>query len=712
MSFGERIKHDATTLVISAPTRINVPAAGSRAVYCTARLLKRGNLEAPDLDKIFIRLKDEDGTIISSKFYTDAGLSSAAAGGSGGDIAFASGNGWYQIDGSSRNAAVPPHFWLKVTNGDTEQIVTLEVGVEEQGKHNVAHANIIIGTQTQADVEGIETKVDVVDAVVDAILADTVTLGTPAGASHAADIAAVKADTAATLTDTATLGAPAGASHAADIAAIKADTAAIVTDTGTTLEAKLDTIDTVADAILVDTATTIPAAIEVIRTGITAVDTVVDAILVDTGTTLPTGISAMLDEIGTATNTGGTATVAAILGNPYGGTLAGMAESSMHTLSIEGPLTLDGGFTHTTTIIQSSSAEGGGDNMYNGLYVIAKDQTAGSAWDVRQITDFDDSDSRFTLDRPLSFTPVNDDSFIILQPGTTVGEPDDTAGTADSGTVHGKLRALINGQGSHVIDGPMTITGSSEGGATITASGWNYTGSANMYEGCRALVIDKTSSGERMFQTRKVVESADDTSIHLESAPEWTPASGDELWIFAPALDAPRSQTIEWYPAVPNIGGGNDGYLTADGEGNDQLQAGADPGGTAEKVLAVWNCPLPRGYGNVVFQSINAYLKWDVDANHANGSATHWYIKTQGGEPLSEGDAISGIGNLEKIATSTNATASATEVIRQGNVRHDALPNYYAQFDLVLAGAWLGSTSDLDTLVHSDTKLIITFTTT
>ena len=53
-----------------------------------------------------------------------------------------------------------------------------------------------------------EAAIAVVDANVDAILADTADMqpkiGTPAGASVSADIAAVKADTAATLTDTGT----------------------------------------------------------------------------------------------------------------------------------------------------------------------------------------------------------------------------------------------------------------------------------------------------------------------------------------------------------------------------------------------------------------------------------------------------------------------------------------------------------------------------
>lgn len=64
---------------------------------------------------------------------------------------------------------------------------------------------------------------------------DDLTFGAPAGASTAADIAAIKADTGTTLADVNTgagalyarIGAPAGASIAADIAAAKTDTAGI-----------------------------------------------------------------------------------------------------------------------------------------------------------------------------------------------------------------------------------------------------------------------------------------------------------------------------------------------------------------------------------------------------------------------------------------------------------------------------------------------------
>jgi len=109
-----------------------------------------------------------------------------------------------------------------------------------------------------------------------------------AGTDIAADIIAVKADTAAILTDTGTtleadldaiiaavITNAAGVDIAADIIAVKADTAAILTDTGTTLEADLDAIiaATITNAAGVD-----------IAADIIAVKADTAAVLADTGT--------------------------------------------------------------------------------------------------------------------------------------------------------------------------------------------------------------------------------------------------------------------------------------------------------------------------------------------------------------------------------------------------------------------------------------------
>ena len=112
------------------------------------------------------------------------------------------------------------------------------------------------GEQVKNDIEAILTDTGttldnalaVVDGNVDLILADTNEMQGDLANGGRLDLLVD-----AILADTTTLGAPAGASHAADVAAVKVDTAAILVDTGTTLDGEISTIDTVVDAIKVQT---------------------------------------------------------------------------------------------------------------------------------------------------------------------------------------------------------------------------------------------------------------------------------------------------------------------------------------------------------------------------------------------------------------------------------------------------------------------------
>jgi hypothetical protein len=97
-----------------------------------------------------------------------------------------------------------------------------------------ADASVVAGLIAAA-----EAKIDIIDTNVDAILVDTST-------TLQAELDGIQADTEDIQSK---IGTPAGVSVSADIAAVKSDTAAILVDTGTTLDGKIDTIDTVADAI-------------------------------------------------------------------------------------------------------------------------------------------------------------------------------------------------------------------------------------------------------------------------------------------------------------------------------------------------------------------------------------------------------------------------------------------------------------------------------
>jgi len=131
-----------------------------------------------------------------------------------------------------------------------------------------------------------EAKQDIIDTNIDQI--ETAVITNATGTDIAADIIALKAETVTILADTADLQTSqgdwatatgfatetkqdiidtnidqletaiitnaAGTDIAADIIAVKAETANILTDTGTTLDGKIDTIDGIVDTILIDTA--------------------------------------------------------------------------------------------------------------------------------------------------------------------------------------------------------------------------------------------------------------------------------------------------------------------------------------------------------------------------------------------------------------------------------------------------------------------------
>jgi len=133
-------------------------------------------------------------------------------------------------------AAVADAVWDEATSGHTSSGT-----FGEQVKNDIDA--ILTDTGTTLD-----NALAVVDGNVDSILADTNEMQ-----GDLVNGGRIDALIDSILADTATLGSPAGASHAADIAAVKVDTAAILVDTGTTLDGEISTIDTVVDAIKVQT---------------------------------------------------------------------------------------------------------------------------------------------------------------------------------------------------------------------------------------------------------------------------------------------------------------------------------------------------------------------------------------------------------------------------------------------------------------------------
>jgi len=311
MGFSARFAQSATTADVTGASSIDIPESGAvSARYGVMIRNGRGQLEAPDSDTMYVRFLDaagaaEDNSTATHLYAngTDAGNDSGAnLIADSGNSSFPIGSEWTAQDTMLADGEF--EVYLSVDSGMTAGVYTLEMGWIEQGRVSKAQHRIFVGEAETA-----------YDEVKD-ILADTADmqpkLGTPAGASMSADIAAIDTDVTAILADTAVIGAPAGASISADIAAVDTVVDGIQTDlsNGTdglgALKTLIDTVDTVADGIQTDLSNGTDG-LGALKTLIDTVDTVVDDINSD---------------VGTLANTGGTATLGGMLGDMANSTVA------------------------------------------------------------------------------------------------------------------------------------------------------------------------------------------------------------------------------------------------------------------------------------------------------------------------------------------------------------------------------------------------------
>jgi hypothetical protein len=141
------------------------------------------------------------------------------------------------------------------------------------------------GTTLPATLTTIEGKIDTVDTVVDGIQTD-LDNGTDGLGALKTLIDTVDTNVDAILVDTGTTLPGTLTTIEGKIDTIDTNVDAVLVDTGTTLNDKIDVIDGIVDNILVDTGTTLPATLTTIEGKIDTIDGIVDDILVDTGTTL------------------------------------------------------------------------------------------------------------------------------------------------------------------------------------------------------------------------------------------------------------------------------------------------------------------------------------------------------------------------------------------------------------------------------------------
>lgn len=129
---------------------------------------------------------------------------------------------------------------------------------------------------TSSALVDVESKIDILDSNVDAVLVDT-------GTTIPAQISGVSGNVDAVLADT-------GTNIPAQISGVSGNVDAVLVDTGTTIPNQISGVSGNLDAVLVDTGTTIPAQIS-------GVSGNVDTLLVDTGTNIPTQISGVAGDV-------------------------------------------------------------------------------------------------------------------------------------------------------------------------------------------------------------------------------------------------------------------------------------------------------------------------------------------------------------------------------------------------------------------------------
>lgn len=170
---------------------------------------------------------------------------------------------------------------------------------------------------SETNVDANETKIDIIDGVVDAIKVKTDQLnftGTDVKAtldSEQVTVATNNDKTGYGLANDAITSAKfdevsAFPLKSADTGSTKIARTGADNDTLETLSDQMDTIDTNVDSILEDTGTTLPGTlstidgkVDTIDTVVDTIDTNVDAILVDTGTTLPASLTAVYNALKT-----------------------------------------------------------------------------------------------------------------------------------------------------------------------------------------------------------------------------------------------------------------------------------------------------------------------------------------------------------------------------------------------------------------------------
>jgi hypothetical protein len=687
-----------TRFVAVVPPKLNRPGSGSEAVGMVTYLYdSEGNMEDPDSNELFVKIMQVDGTAIASRYYSDSGLSSAISVKGSGTF-----SAYYPL---TRVAAGKYMLFYKSSTGDAEENLSVEFGWEENAVARLQSRGMQVSDAADlddivADTNELQTdwanggRLDVIvdsvladtaelqgdwtnggrlDAILDGVLADTATLGAPAGASHAADNAAIKAvvdsilvDTGTTLddlidtevaailadtnelqtdwtnggrldailddvlADTATLGAPVGADFSADIAAVKSVVDSILTDTGTTLD---DLIDTEVAAILADTATLgAPAGVSHAADN-AAIKAVVDSILVDTSATLDdfidTEVAAILADTAT-------------LGAPAGASHA--ADNAAIKVVVDAAATASA----LTTV----------DNEVGAIQADVGDFSAGS--NLQSL--------KAVLGTKLDAQNVALDAMLMLSSGSVYK----VASNSHSGS-GGTFTLTTLGAGYHgasptsddYVGGTFCVLAGSNVGRIIFASDYNG-GNGQVTYGGSSLANDDVIA---YIPPHGYVGKSDDAAA--SSASDAGKSLFARLRYMADQMDANKGTqrgTFKKYLRRSTAGTlGNDPTDTAESAASATTAA-------AFAILDVQTISFDEG-SDATIEDIFAVFKWKqqgTDGGSGGGVTTQWYMSGGASAPAA-GAAISGVGDAVAVSDAIAGTTSASNHSVSGIINQNAL---------------------------------------
>tara|TARA_Y100001973_G_scaffold96919_1_gene152323 strand:- start:57 stop:3413 length:3357 start_codon:yes stop_codon:yes gene_type:complete len=759
-----------TRFVAAVPGKLNRPASGSEAVAIACYLYdEAGNMEDPDSNELFVKISQMDGTALAGRYFSDSGLSSAISASGSGTF-----SGYYPL---TRVSAGKYAFFYKNDTGHDEENLGVEFGWVEGSTARYQGRAMQISDAADLDtikstVDGIQTDlsngtdglgalktlIDTVDTVADAILVDTgttlpATLGSPAGASISADIAAIKSDTAAavadlangtdglgalktlidtvdtvvdgiqtdlsngtdglgalkTLIDTvdtvadailvdtgttlpATLGSPAGASMSADIAAIKSDTAAAVADlaNGTdglsALKALIDVVDgnvddieaaigALGDAASADYATTRTAMAMLRKLGadVAVVDSVADAVLVDTGTTLPA-------TLGSPAGASMSADIAAIKSD----TAAAVADlangtdglGALKTLIDTVDTVVDGiqtdlsngtdGLGALKTLIDTADAAidavgvdlgnfSGGTNLQSALAVI------GSGFDDRNVSM---AVSSLVGDKHLFKVASNSFSggagtFVLTRIGA--GYPSPSA--SDDVYIGGAFRVLAGG----VVGRDVAVT--------------DYTGSSGSVAYAGATLTDDDVV-VFMPQFSNVGQSDDAAASSASDAGKSVFARLRYIAELVSTQKAIQRGTFKKYLKRSTAG------VLSNDPTDGAESASSTSTAAAYEALDVVTISFDEG-SDASIEDVFAVFKWKHQGTNGGGGGsitTRWYVSGLSSAP-SAGDAISGVSDAVAVSGEFAGTTTAATSSVSGLLNNNALSAFSnGKIHLILAG--------------------------